>query len=69
MKEAKKETARAYLHIQPGNKSFAGGRWMPDKETLRKIRQEIDYNTEEFKAIFEGQETKEVFWRIGRYSA
>lgn len=56
------ETAGAYLHIQPGNKSFfAGGRWMPDKETLRKIRQEIDYNTEEFKAILNDKNFKKYF--------
>lgn len=58
----KKETAGAYLHIQPGNKSFfAGGRWMPDKETLRKIRQEIDYNTDEFKAILKDRNFKKYF--------
>ena len=56
------ETAGAYLHIQPGNKSFfAGGRWMPDKETLRKIRQEIDYNSKEFKAILNEKEFKKYF--------
>ena len=34
-----------YLHIQPGNESMiAGGIYMPMPDTLKKLRQEIDYN-------------------------
>ncbi|MCW3080688.1 DUF2461 domain-containing protein [Segetibacter sp.] len=41
-----------YLHIQPGNKSMAGGGiWMPEAAQLKKIRQEIDYGWEEFSSI------------------
>jgi len=41
-----------YFHAEPGGKSFAGGGiWMPMAPELKKIRQEIDYNFEEFKNI------------------
>jgi len=41
-----------YFHIEPGGKSFAGGGlWMPMAPELKKIRQEIDYNLDEFKSI------------------
>jgi uncharacterized protein (TIGR02453 family) len=41
-----------YLHIQPGNKSFlAGGVWQPEADRTKKIRQEIDYNWDEFRKI------------------
>src|ERR1700679_1155921 len=34
-----------YLHIEPGNKSFAGGGlWVPEAPLLKAVRQEIDYN-------------------------
>ncbi len=44
-----KKSVRAgyYLHLQPNNESFAGGGiYLPSPETLKKIRQEIDYNPE-----------------------
>lgn len=41
-----------YFHAEPGGKSFAGGGlWMPMAPELKKIRQEIDYNLDEFKSI------------------
>jgi uncharacterized protein (TIGR02453 family) len=41
-----------YFHLEPGNKSFAGGGlWMPMAPELKKVRQEIDYNFDEFNGI------------------
>ncbi|SER08796.1 DUF2461 domain-containing protein [Pedobacter rhizosphaerae] len=40
-----------YLHIQPGNSFLAGGYWMPEAPHVKLIRQEIDYNIDDFKAI------------------
>lgn len=41
-----------YFHLEPGNKSFAGGGlWMPMSPELKKVRQEIDYNFDEFTTI------------------
>lgn len=41
-----------YLHIEPGGNSFiGGGLWMPEPDSLKKVRQEIDYCLEEFSGI------------------
>lgn len=51
-----------YLHIQPGNNSMAGGGiWMPEAEQVKKIRQEIDYNYDEFKAIISEPSFKSIY--------
>lgn len=45
-----------YFHLEPGNKSFAGGGlWMPMAPELKKVRQEIDYNFNEFTDILKGK--------------
>lgn len=50
-----------YLHIEPGNNFLAAGVWMPPGEVLKNIRQEIDYNADEFKAILNKPSFKKVF--------
>ncbi len=40
-----------YLHIEPGGCFFGGGMYGPPSPLLKKIRQEIDYNEEEFRGI------------------
>lgn len=41
-----------YFHLEPGNNSFTGGGiWQPEADVIKKIRQEIDYNWNEFKSI------------------
>lgn len=41
-----------YFHLEPGGNSFAaGGLWMPEAEVIKKVRQEIDYNWDEFSKI------------------
>lgn len=40
-----------YIHVQPGACFIGGGLWMPASKELKKIRQEIDYNFNEFKSI------------------
>lgn len=47
----KSNLAGYYLHIEPGNMFLGGGLWMPDADSLKKIRQEIDYNFSNFKEI------------------
>ncbi|HEY0243985.1 MAG TPA: DUF2461 domain-containing protein [Mucilaginibacter sp.] len=42
-----------YIHLQPGKSFVAGGYWMPDAPHLKAIRQEIDYNAAELKAIID----------------
>ncbi|MBN1199400.1 MAG: DUF2461 domain-containing protein [Bacteroidales bacterium] len=47
-----------YLHIQPGESFLAAGVYMPDPETLKKIRKEIYYNIDEFKKILGDKELR-----------
>lgn len=45
-----------FFHAEPGGKSFVGGGlWMPMAPELKKIRQEIDYNLDEFKSIIQNK--------------
>ncbi len=55
------ELAGLYIHICPGKSFIGGGRYMPDAASLRKIRQEIDYNTDEFKKIINNKKFKKQF--------
>lgn len=50
-----------YLHLQPGNSFVAGGYWMPSPEHLKSIRQEIDYNLDEFNTILTEKSFKSNF--------
>lgn len=40
-----------YIHLEPDNTFCGGGVWHPEPKRLKAIRQEIDYNLEEFKSI------------------
>jgi uncharacterized protein (TIGR02453 family) len=40
-----------YFHLEPGNSFVGGGIYMPEADTVKKIRQEIDYCFDEFKSI------------------
>jgi uncharacterized protein (TIGR02453 family) len=51
-----------YLHIEPGGKCFAGGgMWQPEPAMLKAVRQEIDYNLDEFNDIIGGKKFKKLF--------
>lgn len=51
-----------YLHLQPGSESFVGGGiYMPSSEVLSKIRQEIDYNSDDFKKILNEKTFKKFY--------
>jgi uncharacterized protein (TIGR02453 family) len=53
--------AEYYLHIQPGKSFIAGGYWMPEAGHLKSIRQEIDYNGHDLKAIIDTPEFVKLF--------
>lgn len=53
-----------YLHIEPGNSFFACGCWMPPTDVLSKIRQEIDYNGNEFLKLLKDKTFKKYFSEI-----
>ena len=50
-----------YMHLEPGNSMLAGGIWMPEPEALKRIRQEIYYNSAEFKSLLESKSFKDTF--------
>ncbi|WP_035468030.1 DUF2461 domain-containing protein [Algoriphagus mannitolivorans] len=50
-----------YLQVQPGNSFLAGGIWMPEADTLKKIRKEIDYSGKELEQIENDPEFKKLF--------
>jgi len=54
-----------YLHLEPGNKSFAGGGlWMPEAPMLKAVRQEVDYGFKEFKGIIDNKKFKSLFKNV-----
>jgi len=61
-KEGRKSTSAInYLHIEPGKSFVAGGAYMPDTAKMKAIRQEIDYNLEEFEALLNQKDFKAYF--------
>ena len=50
-----------YLHIEPGGSFAAGGIWMPEPGVLSGIRQEIDYNFDEWGKIISAKAFKKYF--------
>lgn len=57
----KANTAGYYLHIEPDASFLAAGIYMPSPLELVKIRQEIDYNYHDFKAILNNTRFKKTF--------
>jgi uncharacterized protein (TIGR02453 family) len=55
-----------YFHCQPGRCFAGGGLWMPMPPELSKVRQEIDYNFNEFKKIIGSKKFKSVFGDLSR---
>ena len=54
-----------YFHLEPGGKSFAGGGlWVPEAPLLKAVRQEIDYNFDEFSNIIENKKFSSLFKKI-----
>lgn len=50
-----------YLHIHPENPFVAGGCWMPQPDQLKAIRQEIDYNSADFRQSIEHSGFRKYF--------
>jgi uncharacterized protein (TIGR02453 family) len=50
-----------YFHLEPGNSFVGGGLWMPEASTLKAVRQEIDYNWDEFQSIIQTKNFKKIF--------
>jgi uncharacterized protein (TIGR02453 family) len=50
-----------YFHLAPGNSFIGGGLWHPEPVNLKKVRQEIDYNWEEFSSIIKNKNFKKIY--------
>jgi uncharacterized protein (TIGR02453 family) len=50
-----------YFHCMPGGSFAGGGLWMPEAEHLKLVRQEIDYNYDEFLSIVREKNFKKHF--------
>lgn len=50
-----------YFHCEPGKSFVGGGIWMPEAPALKKVRQEIDYNWNEFKTIIKARDFKAAY--------
>lgn len=56
-----------YFHCEPGGKSFiGGGLYGGEPDQIKKVRQEIDYNWEDFKAILNNKKFKKTFGDLSR---
>jgi uncharacterized protein (TIGR02453 family) len=53
-----------YVHIEPGVSFAGGGMWMPMPEQLAKVRQEIDYNFDEFLSLIKSPTFKKQYQQL-----
>ncbi len=53
-----------YFHLEPGESFMGAGIWNPEKEPLKKIRQEIDYHFEEFEGILKNKKFRTLYPEI-----
>lgn len=52
------------MHLEPGGSFAGGGLWVPMAPELKKVRQEIDYNWEEFYRIISSRKFKSVYGEL-----
>jgi uncharacterized protein (TIGR02453 family) len=57
----KTKYAGYYFHCMPGGSFAGGGLWMPEPENLKLVRQEIDYNYDEFLSILKEKNFRKYF--------
>ncbi len=57
----KSERPGYYIHIQPGNSFVGGGVYQPGPQVLKKIRQEIYYDSKALKSLLENKEFKKIY--------
>ncbi|MFN2457028.1 MAG: DUF2461 domain-containing protein [Chitinophagaceae bacterium] len=50
-----------YFHCEPGKSFAGGGLWMPEAATVKKVRQEIDYNWDEFQTIISEKKFRTIY--------
>lgn len=65
----KLESAGYYVNLEPGHSFIAGGLYMPDAAVLATIRQEIDYNFDEFERLLAQPAFTRYFTGLSREDA
>lgn len=60
----KTEGAGYYIHIASGHNFIGGGMYKPQPEMLAKVRQEIDYNSQDLIKILERPTFKKMFGKV-----
>lgn len=60
----KANTPGYYFHCEPGQSFAAGGLYVPEAPALAKVRQEIDYNFDEWKKIINAKTFKKYFTKV-----
>jgi uncharacterized protein (TIGR02453 family) len=53
-----------YVHIEPGVAFVGAGYWAPEAKKLAAIRQEIDYNLQDWEKIISSKKFKETFGEL-----
>ena len=53
-----------YIHLEPGKSMIGAGLYQPEPPVLAKVRQEIDYNQEEWLKLMTSRELKKYFKTI-----
>jgi len=56
-----------YVHIEPGESMIAGGVYMPQPEVLKQLRNEVYFNSSEFRKIIESKEFVKRFGKLGEF--
>lgn len=53
-----------YFHLQPGHNFMAGGFFAPDTEDLKRIREDIDFNYEEWNSLLKQPDIVNTFGEL-----
>jgi uncharacterized protein (TIGR02453 family) len=56
-----------YFHFEPGESMLAGGVYQPDPDTLKLLRNEVYYHSQDLKSIFEKPSFKKYFEQLGDF--
>ncbi|HVD97818.1 MAG TPA: DUF2461 domain-containing protein [Cytophagaceae bacterium] len=57
----KKRRGGYYFHLQPGNSFAAGGFWGPNPEDMKRIREDISYNYEDWQKLLKDKKLIKTF--------
>ena len=60
----KSPEAGYYIHIEPDNHFTGGGMWHPPTPNLKKVRQEIDYHSDDLEAILKAPKFVDYFGKL-----